>query len=372
MIGEPFLRAPRPVLVRALAAVARVASANITSIAEWKAALIDCREGHALLSGYSSELTTTLRVDGDAAPGKMMADAKRLHEIVNAMPAGEVELCYARERQKEWIIARGSGAEYRIGGLPADQFPATRESGETTGLDVSALALRRALETCLWAISSDLTNPKKAALNFSWRDGGLKLVGCDGDRIGLCEVETGGEEDATTMIFKDNAAHLASLLPEEGEVRILPEPHQIAFAWEGGYANCAVLEGKTIGWERMVSRYEPRYACEIDRESLSRAAGRLLLVADEKACWRVSAHVWGDQVSITGEGRGSAQEVLAITPVSHENAEFKFHVNAQYLRQALSVLEGATVRLEYDGEKALRLTGTEHPEAVTMLSIIRQ
>src|SRR5689334_3550513 len=118
------ITASRSDLVRELALLQAVA-ARKTSVPIVGSVLLSADEGSLVMT--STDLDTALRCSADAKVeqgGSIALPARKLHQIVQALPEGEVAI---KVLPDAWATIEGGATVFKIAGLRADEFPAVAD-----------------------------------------------------------------------------------------------------------------------------------------------------------------------------------------------------------------------------------------------------
>ncbi len=116
--------------------------------------------------------------------GSLAVSARHLYEIVRALPEASVTL---KKAQNNYLEVKSGPAEFKIVGLPAEDFPALPRFDKVPFADVEPAALLEMIERTFFAVSTDETRYNLNGVFFEPSQDSLRLVATDGHRLSLSE-----------------------------------------------------------------------------------------------------------------------------------------------------------------------------------------
>jgi len=272
--------------------------------------------------------------------GKVAVPAKQLFEIVKAMPEKDVLL---RRAQNNWLEVKSGAAEFKIVGLPAEDFPALPRFDKVQLVTVQPRQLLEMIELTAFAASTDETRYNLNGVFFEPVADGLRTVATDGHRLSLAERALEGDFHLKKGVIlpRKGLSEMKKLLldGEEGEAKL------------GFVENSAVLQRPTVKLVmRLIEGVFPDYrqvipkagekSFKVGRERLLDTLRRISLLSTDKA-HAVKLELHPGQLKVTSQNPdlGEAKEEV---PVEFQGEPLKIGFNARYLMdvlQALTALE---------------------------------
>jgi len=230
-------------------------------------------------------------------------------------------------------------------------------------VDVPELIL--AIKKVRYAALPDLTRPILHCINFKPTESGIQLAAADGFRVAITKVKAKGE--FTEMNIDTSAIDL--LLKVQGHrPSIQQDAKSVAFETVGVVSN--TLKVKTVSetypnYERLI----PPIGCVVTapREPLIEAVRRTLVV-ETPVTNTVRLKTDNEVLSVwcTDETEG---EVKSTIPVK-TTGQFRIALNAKYLLDAVTALEGDAITLDKDVQadnKPLVIKGDCDPDSMCVL-----
>jgi DNA polymerase-3 subunit beta len=118
--------------------------------------------------------------------GSVAVSARHLYEIVRSLPTG-VPSASLRRAQNNYLELSCGQAEFRIVGLPAEDFPALPRFDKVKFASVDPAELLSMIELTAFAVSSDETRYNLNGVFFEPSGGELRMVATDGHRLSLAK-----------------------------------------------------------------------------------------------------------------------------------------------------------------------------------------
>jgi DNA polymerase-3 subunit beta len=297
------------------------------------------------------EMVARTRVD-DAQPGETTIPARKLFEIVRALPDGS-KVTISQSGDKTTVSAGRS--RFTLASLPANDFPALDEVDATERVRVGEASLKELIERTAFAMAQQDVRYYLNGLLFDLRDKALRCVATDGHRLALCEATL--EETVQTkrqiIVPRKGVLELQRLLEggdrelelEMGRSHIRVKRDDVTFTSK-------LIDGRFPDYEAVIPIGADREV-RVDREAFRASLQRAAILSNEK--YRgVRIEVSPGQLKINAhnpEQEEAQEEIEADTRV--DSLVIGFNVN--YLLDALSALrdEHVVVQLRDSNSSAL-------------------
>jgi DNA polymerase III subunit beta len=331
------------------------------------------------------DLLTLTATDGDftirrtvaisgATPGRTLAPARLLGELVNRLPKKEIELALSGNQLH---IAVGRSA-YDLTVMGDENFPELPDFTEHRLLAVPCSMLKRALtQTVFSAIRESSTGAVHYTngVLFSFKRGRLDIVATDGHRLALKSNDglSLGDFEKDLLLPAKAADELERMLPdsEDNAVEIYHLHNQVFFRFDNLLLASALLDVKFPDYERVIPR-DVESKVHAGRDELSEALVRVLLVCRQKDQNPV-AHVetLSGTMKITSDGGevGKGEEQLNCEVAG---GDIKIALNPQYLIECFKTLGGEQVTLNWNNEfSPVKVTSPRDPDFTYIVMPIR-
>lgn len=291
--------------------------------------------------------TLTLAADGAAT-----VPARNFTELLAAMPDADVE--YSEEEETHALRLRCNRANYKLLGLPADEFPLLPQVTEESRFVVERAALRDAIRQTLFATSSDETRAILTGVLVVFQGDSLKFVATDTHRLAVrdCTVKE-GTGSASAIVPSRAMGELSRIVGAgEGDVVVTLSSNQIQFLVADEKLGDTTLisrliDGQFPNYERVIPAQSTK-KLTVERDPFAAAVKRAAIVARDSASrvvLRTSDE--SDRLIITAESGsvGNAYEEVEVVREG-DDSPVEIAFNAKYLSDVLSVLDSEGLNIE--------------------------
>jgi len=289
------------------------------------------------------ECTVPARVE---EPGALTIPAKVLQQILSSLPGEEIDLAL---EEANMALIRCGKSEYRLLGLPADEFPLLPQVGEEIAFSIDPGLLREVIRETIFAASKDEARAILMGALFSVRGETLRVVATDTHRLALSEAPL-SQPLGREVEFIVPASALKEVARMAGQaiedVMVKGSENQLLFSFGQMSLITRLIEGQFPNYEQVIPK-EAKLTIIADRGEFLGAIRRLNIVAKEDAN-RVVFNLSDGELVMSAESQevGRAEERLA---VDAEGEPFEVAFNAQYLAEALNVIGTKEVRFDLTG-----------------------
>jgi DNA polymerase-3 subunit beta len=284
-----------------------------------------------------------------AKDGGLAVSARHLFDIVKALPEPTVTL---KRQQNNYLEIRSGAAEFRIVGLPAEDFPALPRFDKVPFVQLDPALLLGLVERTAFAVSTDETRYNLNGVYFEPSAGALRLVATDGHRLALAEAPVEGDFKLKKGVIlpKKGIYELRKLLGEAVEGAEDAPRGELGFAENsavfrrpGVVLVMRLIEGTFPDYRQVIPKGGEKVAVA-GRERLLQTLRRVSLLSSEKSN-AVKLDLANDNLRVAAQNPdlGEAKEDL---PVQYAGEPLKIGFNARYLLDVLAVLDSSDVRLE--------------------------
>src|SRR5438093_1683944 len=151
--------------------------------------------------------------------GSMTLPAKRLYEIVRALPDKEIKF---KKGEANWVTVTCGASRFRIAGLPQEDFPTLAEPPESIVM-IPAGVLSKLITRTIFAISTEDSKYTLSGALLVLRPGAITMVATDGHRLAHAEKAEPFEEvteEIRILIPKKAMGELVRMIAESDNERI--------------------------------------------------------------------------------------------------------------------------------------------------------
>jgi DNA polymerase III subunit beta len=281
-----------------------------------------------------------------AKSGSLTLPAKKLYEIVKALPETDVRI----EEDKKGVKVAADRFDSRMQTLPREDFPTLPDASGKARAALPRAALKEMVAKTQFAITGEDTRYFLNGAKFVLRPNTLTLVATDGHRLALVEVahEVGITEEIGVILPKKTLLELGKLLAEgDGDVVFEAGENHLFFDVGGRMLISRMIDGQFPAYERVIPKNNDK-DIEFECERLTNAVKRVALLSNERSR-AVKFEISKGKVDVTSSSSefGEAREEIA---VDYSGDPLAISFNAQYVLDFLSVVETDSVQLSLKDE----------------------
>ena len=296
-------------------------------------------------------------------PGSLTLPAKKLYEIVRALPETDVRI----SEDKNGVKVAADRFESRMQTLPKDDFPAVPEATNAINATLPAQAIKEMVAKTQFAITGEDTRYFLNGALFILQPGSMSLVATDGHRLALVNVDrpkTAAKgkdgEEVRAILPRKTLWELGKLLSEsDSDIQYERGENHLFFGVGERMLISRMIDGQFPAFERVIPKGNNK-RIEFERERLTNAVKRVALLSNERSR-AVKFQLDKGKVEVTSSSPefGEAKETLA---VDYNDASMQICFNAQYVMDFLGAVETDNVALELKDEVSqavMKPVGTE-------------
>lgn len=281
-----------------------------------------------------------------AKGGSLTLPAKKLYEIIKALPETDVRI----EEDKKGVKVAADRFDSRMQTLPREDFPTLPDASGKTRASLPRNALKQMVEKTQFAITGEDTRYFLNGAKFVLRPDTLTLVATDGHRLALVEVahKVGINEEIGVILPKKTLLELGKLLAEgDGDVLFEAGENHLFFDVGGRMLISRMIDGQFPAYERVIPKNNDK-DIDFERERLTSAVKRVALLSNERSR-AVKFEISKGKVEVTSSSSefGEASEEIV---VDYSGEPLAISFNAQYVLDFLSAVETDSVQLSLKDE----------------------
>jgi DNA polymerase-3 subunit beta len=306
-----------------------------------------------------------------AKGGSLTLPAKKLYEIIKALPETDVRI----EEDRNGVKVAADRFDSRMQTLPREDFPTLPDASGAYNATLARPVLRHMVAKTQFAITGEDTRYFLNGALFILRPDSMSLVSTDGHRLALISVPRDGtkgkskdEDEVRVILPRKTLLELGRLLGEgEGDIQYERGENHLFFDIGGRLLISRMIDGQFPAFERVIPKSNDKRV-EFDRDRLTAAVRRVALLSNERSR-AVKFLMEGGKVEIASSSPefGEAKEVLM---VDYTAAPVTICFNAQYVLDFLAVAETDTVSLEFKDEMSQAVMKPINPDGYDYTYVI--
>jgi DNA polymerase-3 subunit beta len=286
--------------------------------------------------------------------GAVAVSAKHLYEIVKALPEASLTI---KKAQNNYVEVKSGAAEFKIVGLPAEDFPALPKFDKVHSVSIDPKILLEMIDHTGFAVSTDETRYNLNGVYFEPAGaGGVRMVATDGHRLSLIEKKLEGDFKIKKGVIlpKKGLFELKRLLAEIGEsgeekpdCKLGFVENNAIFKRPGLVMSMRLIDGQFPDYQQVIPKDGEKVVI-LGRLRLLETLKRVSLLSSEKA-HAVKIELTKGQLKVLSQNPdlGEAKEELT---VDYKGGDLKIGFNARYLIDVLTVLKCDDVSFELADE----------------------
>jgi DNA polymerase-3 subunit beta len=331
--------------------------------------LLEAKKGNELhISATDLDLSVSSQHACEVSKeGGLAVSAKHLYEIVRAAPEQTVSL---KKASNNYLEVKSGASEFRIVGLPAEDFPALPRFERVAFVTVDPKSLLDQIERTSFAASTDETRYNLNGVFFEPQGPVLRLVATDGHRLAVSERPLQGDFALKKGVIlpKKGLQELRKLLTEAAESGEEKPDAQLGFAENsavfrrpGVVLAMRLIEGLFPDYQQVIPKPGEK-VLKLGRQRFLETLRRVSLLSSDKShAVKLELSAGLLKVLSNNPDLGEAREEV---PVEYAGEPLKIGFNARYLTDVVGVLKADDVLLELaDDLSPGVLKGAGEPDA---------
>lgn len=280
------------------------------------------------------------------APGEITINAKKIHEMIREMEGERVHVATTENKQAH--ITSGT-AEYRIPGIPADDFPEVHREEQAEYFSISSQIVRRLIRRTFFAASTD---ESRTSLNGSFfkKEGLLcEMVATDGHRLARASevLPPGGDEGVNiegVIIPRKGLAEIRKLVDDgEGIVEMGVTGRVCVVRNQGSMLRLSLVDASYPDYRRVIPT-DTGTKVQIEKHRILQSLRRMSVMSTELFNGVIISLSEGMMtLNSTNPDVGEANEEI---PVDYHSAPFSVGYNVRYLIESIDSVDGELISFE--------------------------
>lgn len=280
--------------------------------------------------------------------GAITVPGKKFTEIIHELPPGQITIT---AKKNNAVIIQSENCEFKIMGLPKDEFPKLPEFKDRDAIKLGQGVLKEMLNKTGFAISRDEARHVLNGILFKIEQDKITLAATDGRRLAVIEKNTGAKINKLINIIipSKTISELSRNLKEEGEVLLVLGENQALFDLGAVHIISRLIEGEFPDYHQVVpAEQEDKIRLNRERFLLVLKRAAILSTADYQAA---KLEVFKNKlvISKSAPDLGESREELES---EYSGKELAVGFNPTYLSDALKTLPDEMISFELsDSEK---------------------
>ena len=254
-----------------------------------------------------------------AKSGTLTLPAKKLYEIVKALPDTDVRI----EEDKGGVKVAADRFDSRMQTLPREDFPTLPDATGAVTVQLPREALRQMISKTQFAITGEDTRYFLNGALFLLKPDSMGLVSTDGHRLAHITVGRDGEaakgakadgDENRVILPRKTLLELGRLLAEggEGNIRYERGENHLFFQVGDRLLISRMIDGQFPAFERVIPKNNDKHV-EFDRDRLTSAVKRVALLSNERSrAVKVQIDKGKVEIASSSPEFGEAKEIMMV------------------------------------------------------------
>ncbi len=288
--------------------------------------------------------------------GALTLSAKKLFEIVRAVPESEIRI---KELENFWASITSGRSYFKMVGLGKTEFPSLAESPEGTVTTIPGRAFGEIINKTSFAITSDDNRYFLNGARLELAEEDLRMIATDGHRLAYIALKRpdGSAGTASVIIPKKTLLELLKMLGEgEEEVELSESENHLFFRMGERLLVSKRVDDQFPAYDKVIPKENDK-AITCGRDDLMGAIRRVSLLANERSrAVRFGIESGKIEISSQNPELGEARETIE---AGYEGESIQIGFNGQYLLDFLNAAGTREVRFELKDDSSQGLLRPE-------------
>lgn len=312
--------------------------------------LIDASTNEIKFTANDMELGIETIVEGEIIEkGKVAIDAKIFSEIVRKLPDNDITI-ETDDNYTSTITCEKS--KFNIAGKSGDDFSYIPVIIKEKSISLSQFTLKETINQTIFCTSPNDNNKMMTGELFEVKDNVLKVVGLDGHRIAIRNINLSGNADDVKVVVPGKTLNeISKILSSDAEsvVNIYFTNNHILFEFDNTMVVSRLIEGEYFKINQMLSSdYETKVV--INKKEFLDSIDRANLLIREGDKKPIIINITDGSLEVKVQSAiGSLNEDIDI---NKEGKDIMIGFNPKFLIDALRVIDDETVDIYLVNPKA--------------------
>lgn len=312
--------------------------------------LIDASTNEIKFTANDMELGIETIVEGEIIEkGKVAIDAKIFSEIVRKLPDNDITI-ETDDNYTSTITCEKS--KFNIAGKSGDDFSYLPVIIKEKNISLSQFTLKETINQTIFCTSPNDNNKMMTGELFEVKDNVLKVVGLDGHRIAIRNINLSGNADDVKVVVPGKTLNeISKILSSDAEsvVNIYFTNNHILFEFDNTMVVSRLIEGEYFKINQMLSSdYETKVV--INKKEFLDSIDRANLLIREGDKKPIIINITDGSLEVKVQSAiGSLNEDIEI---NKEGKDIMIGFNPKFLIDALRVIDDETVDIYLVNPKA--------------------
>ena len=213
--------------------------------------------------------------------GAITLGAKKLYEIVRSLPESDVRI---KVLPDSWATIECERVNFKMAGLPREDFPSLPEAKAAKGVELPAEMLRDLIARTAFAITAEDARYYLAGALLLLDKDGASMVATDGHRLSYAHRKAPLKlsEPQRVLVPRKAIQELARLLETEDSATFQQVENHLVFTVGTRVLSSKTIEGQFPAFEKVIALTGDKVVA-LERDRLATAIRRVSLLSSERS-----------------------------------------------------------------------------------------
>lgn len=280
--------------------------------------------------------------------GAITINAKKFYEIVKEFPTDEISI---EELPNLWLkIATPDKIEYKIAGLPPEDFPRFKYINNENYIEIDPSLLRDMIEKTIFSTSSDDKKPNLSGIFLEQLKQDekyfIRMVSSDGHRLNLVEKLIDGNllNTGEGVIIPRKGAQEIKKLAENNEKILLGIDNKLCFIKaDSEYLTIRLVDAKFPNYKTIIPEIKNKVLV-LDKNYFLSALKRVTILASDSEFNAIKLFVQNSKMKIESMIK-EIGEVYEFLDINYSGDPFEIAINAKFIINILLVMKSKNITI---------------------------
>lgn len=279
---------------------------------------------------------------------------RKIFDIVRSFPDNsDIQIT----EENNHLLVKSGKSRFSLSTLPTEDFPASPQIEDGTEFRIAQNQFKELLQKTSFCIASNDVRYYLMGLLLEIREGKMSLVGTDGHRMAVAQIDYDSDSEDTAVIIPRKAVlELAKLLNDsDDEMIITCDESRIKFdISESLTINSKLIDGTFPDWRSVVPMRADKVVTA-DTAVLKQTLSRVSILSNEK--YKGVRLTLSENLLVVNAKNPQQEEATEEISVDYPGEEMEIGFNGTYLLEALNVISTDQVHLAFtDSNSSVLMT----------------
>lgn len=303
--------------------------------------------GTCRISAYDMEKGVRTSINAKVMDeGKFILNTQKILQIVRSLPDGDIEINIDSDFKAK--ISSGL-SNFEIMGIDGNDFPGLPLLASEKSYTLTGKKLRSIISKTMICASQNDPRPAFTGVFFKIENGVMTVVGCDGNRMAICEEDIGDNAvDARMIVPVKILSELFKVIKDtEDEITLSLARKHVVFTVDGVLYFTRLIDTEYLDYYRIIPK-EHMTEVFLSSHELKAALERASIITEDKLGGNsrtyVKFDVVDDKVKISSASTGGS--IYEEIPAAKNGDDLTIAFTCRYLLDALRACpEAYTLRI---------------------------